>query len=64
MIRNNHSYYIALGLIVGTTIGLFLDMYQLNIYGEVGLGIVFTPMIGLLLSVVICHLLSKKFPAK
>lgn len=60
MIKNKHTIYISLGLIIGTTIGLFLDIYQIDVYGAVGLGIVFTPMIGLFLSVVICNFLYKK----
>ena len=45
--------YISLGLVIGSIVGLFLDMYQIALYGEVGLGIVFTPMIGLFLGVFI-----------
>ncbi len=41
--------YISLGLVIGSIVGLFLDMYQITLYGEVGLGIVFTPIIGLFL---------------
>ncbi len=53
--------YISFGLIIGLIIGLFLDMYQINFYGAVGLGIVYTPMIGLCTGVIVGSYLAKKF---
>jgi len=64
MVKSKHTIYIALGLIIGTLIGLFLDIYQIDLYGAVGLGIVFTPMIGLFLSVVIGNILNNKSSSK
>jgi F0F1-type ATP synthase assembly protein I len=52
--------YISFGLIIGSIIGLFLDMYQIDIYGAVGLGIVYTPIIGMCLGVIISSFLTKK----
>jgi len=57
---SKRTTYISFGLIIGSTIGLFLDIYQINIYGAIGLGIVYTPMIGLLLAVFIFSLFNKK----
>ncbi len=56
MTKSKPTNYIAFGLIIGSIIGLFLDIYQINLYGSVGLGIVFTPMIGLLGGVLIYKL--------
>lgn len=52
--------YISFGLIIGSIIGLFLDMYQIDLYGAVGLGIVYTPIIGLLLGIIVNAFLTKK----
>lgn len=52
--------YISFGLIIGSIIGLFLDMYQIGLYGAVGLGIVYTPLIGLLLGIIVSAFLTKK----
>ena len=52
--------YISFGLIIGSIIGLFLDMYQIDLYGAVGLGIVYTPLIGLLLGIIVSAFLTKK----
>ncbi len=52
--------YISFGIVIGSIIGLFVDMYQIELYGAVGLGIVYTPIIGLCLSVVLSSLLIKK----
>lgn len=47
--------FIAAGLILGTIIGLGLDIYELNVFGDIGLGIVFCPMIGILISTVLTY---------
>jgi len=60
MKKSTGTSYIAFGLIAGSIIGLFLDMYQIDLYGAVGLGIVYTPMIGLSLAIIICRWLNKK----
>lgn len=52
--------YISVGLVIGVIVGLFLDMYQINFYGAVGLGIVFTPIIGLFFGGIIGRFLTKK----
>ena len=52
--------YISFGLIIGLIIGLFLDIYQIDLYGAVGLGIVYTPIIGLCLGGIISSFLTKK----
>lgn len=52
--------YISFGLIIGSIIGLFLDMYQIGLYWAVGLGIVYTPLIGLLLGIIVSAFLTKK----
>lgn len=52
--------YISFGLIIGSIIGLFLDMNQIDLYGAVGLGIVYTPIIGLLLGIIVSGFLTKK----
>lgn len=54
------TIYISVGLIIGSIIGLFLDMYQINLYGALGLGIVYTPIIGLCLGIIIGNFLTKK----
>lgn len=64
MKENKSTTYISFGLIIGTVVGLFLDMYQINAYGAVGLGIVYTPMIGLFLGVIIYSFLNKKSRAE
>jgi len=52
--------YMSYGLIIGLIIGLFLDMYQIGLYGAVGLGLVFTPIIGLFLGIIGGGFLIKK----
>ena len=47
--------FIAAGVILGTIIGLGLDIYELNVFGDIGLGIVFCPMIGMLISTVLTY---------
>ena len=59
--ESKHTKYISFGLVVGSVIGLFLDIYQINVFGAVGLGIVFTPIIGLCLGGVICSFKNKKY---
>lgn len=59
MMKNiKRTTYISFGFILGSVIGLFMDMYQMDIYGAVGLGIVYTPMVGLCLGVVIYSFLN------
>jgi hypothetical protein len=60
MSKNKRSSYISFGLIIGSMIGLFLDMYKIDLYGAVGLGIVYTPVIGLCLGIIIDSILTKK----
>ncbi|SET40479.1 hypothetical protein [Thalassotalea agarivorans] len=60
MNKNKHAIVVPFGLIIGTTIGLFLDIYQINVFGDVGLGIVFMPLVGLFLGIVVSHFLDKK----
>jgi len=48
MNESQRTTYISLGLVVSAVIGLFLDMYQKDVYGASGLGIVFTPITGVL----------------
>ena len=50
---NKLGLYIAYGLIIGSVIGMVLDMYEIAVFGAAGLGIVFMPAVGLLLGVVI-----------
>ena len=65
MKESKYTKYISFGLVVGSVIGLFLDIYQINVFGAVGLGIVFTPIIGLCLGAVICSFKNKKYsPSK
>ena len=54
------TIYISSGLIFGSIIGLFLDIYQIDLFGAVGLGIVYTPIIGLFLGVVVGVFFTKK----
>ena len=61
MKESKHTKYIPFGLVVGSVVGLFLDMYQIEVYGTVGLGIVFTPIIGLCIGVVISSFKNKKY---
>ena len=51
--------YISLGLVVSAVIGLFLYMYQKDVYGASGLGIVFTPIIGVFVGATFCSLKIK-----
>lgn len=50
---NERTIYLSVGLLTGLIVGLFFDIYQVNVYGAVGLGIVFTPMIGLFLGLIV-----------
>lgn len=50
---NERTIYLSVGLLIGLIVGLFFDFYQVNVYGAVGLGIVFTPMIGLFLGLTV-----------
>ena len=45
--------FVTLGIIIGSVVGLFLDIYQIDLYGAIGLGIVYTPMIGICLAIII-----------
>jgi len=45
----HNTEHLAWFLIVSSILGLAFDIFQLPIFGEVGLGIVFTPAIGLIL---------------
>lgn len=47
--------FIAAGLILGTIVGLGIDIYELNVFGDIGLGIVFCPMTGILVSSVLTY---------
>ncbi len=46
---NIRSQLTAYGLLLGVIIGLFLDLYEVTIFGDVGLGIVYGPMLGIIL---------------
>ncbi|GLX79460.1 hypothetical protein tinsulaeT_28000 [Thalassotalea insulae] len=61
MKKSKRTTYISFGLVVGSIIGMFLDMYQIGVYGVVGLGIVFTPIIGLCIGAIICNFNNKKY---
>lgn len=50
---NERTIYLSVGLLIGLIVGLFFDIYQVNVYGAVGLGIVFTPMLGLFLGLIV-----------
>lgn len=58
--EHKYTMYITFGLILGSIIGLFLDIYQIDIFGAVGLGIVYTPVIGLLCGVLANYLVSRQ----
>lgn len=60
MKENKQASFIAFGLLIGSIVGLFLDMYQFELFGAVGLGIVYAPVLGLLLSVFAYQLMYKK----
>lgn len=46
------NYVLPSGLIIGFIIGLALDIYEVNAFGDVGLGVVFGPMIGVLIGAI------------
>ena len=48
-ISEHNTEHLAWFLIVSSMVGLAFDIFQVPIFGEVGLGIVFTPAIGLIL---------------
>lgn len=54
------DYVLPSGLIIGFIIGLALDIYEVNAFGDVGLGIVFGPMIGIVLATIYSNLGKKK----
>ena len=53
------NYVLPSGLIIGFIIGLALDIYEVNAFGDVGLGIVFGPMIGIVLATIYSNLDKK-----
>ena len=53
MVKNSdNNQAVALSILIGFIIGLTLDIFQLNAFGDIGLGIVFCPMIGVLLAAI------------
>ncbi len=54
------NHFIAYGLIIGSLIGTFLDMYEIAVFGAAGLGIVYMPMAGLLIGAVIGRFSNRK----
>ena len=59
MNESQRTTYISLGLVVSTVIGFLLDMYQKDVYGASGLGVVFTSINGVFVGVTFCSLKIK-----
>jgi hypothetical protein len=56
----NESNFITYGLLLGFIGGLLLDIYKSTIFGDVGLGIIFGPMIGIISGTFIGSFLSRR----
>ena len=59
-----NSSLLAWILIISSIIGLTLDIYEVPIFGDVGLGLVFGPAIGLILYCIFLQIKSKKITSK
>ena len=53
MNKSKSQNYVIISIIIGSIIGLFLDIYEIALFGKVGLALVFFPMISLLIGLLI-----------
>lgn len=56
---DRRDHVLPFGIIIGFIIGLTLDIYEINVFGEVGLGIVFGPMIGIVVATIYSSISEK-----